>query len=109
MNDCNQPAFFLSLEEMQYQLFCLSSELKKNFFESKLDFLATFFFSIFLLLAMLEWQFLRLFSKPNILSTFFNICKIHLRENYILMDFNPKYILGETFYFAEVLVKFLYF
>ena len=71
MNDCNQPAFFLSLEEMQYQLFCLSSELKKNFFESKLDFLATFFFSIFLLLAMLEWQFLRLFSKPNILSTFF--------------------------------------
>ena len=67
---------------MQYQqLFFLSSELKKNFFESKLDFLATFFFSIFLLLAMLEWQFLGLFSKPNILSTFFSfsvmICTLY--------------------------------
>merc|ERR1712157_279231 len=36
------------------------------------------------------------FSIEKILSTFFNIYEVNLYNNYVLMNFNSKYIIGET-------------
>jgi len=38
-------------------------------------------------------------SIEKILSTFFKTYKIDIQENYVVMDFHPSYILGETFFF----------
>ena len=59
-----------------------------------LSFLHSFHISIFLLLSTLEWQFLGLFSKPNILSWFSAIWIIYLLYQSCGKLYIGKYYLG---------------